>query len=98
MINIIDAVLKINPSAVVTITGSDINTCVFDWQDGTTPIPKSDIKTKIDELQAEYDAKEYQRKRKAEYPTIEECIHAILDDNLTDLQAKRTAVKEKYPK
>ena len=98
MITIIDAVLKINSNAVVSITGSDINTCVFDWQDGTTPIPKSDIENKINELQAEYDAKEYQRKRKAEYPTIEECVHAILDDNLTDLQAKRTAVKEKYPK
>jgi len=98
MITIIDAVLKINSNAVVSITGSDINTCVFDWQDGTTPIPKSDIETKINELQAEYDAKEYQRKRKAEYPTLEECVHAILDDTLTDLQAKRTAVKNKYPK
>jgi len=98
MINIIDAVLKINPSAVVTITGSNIDTCVFDWQNGTTPISKSDIETKINELQAEYDAKEYQRKRKAEYPTIEECVHAILDDDLENLQAKRTAVKEKYPK
>ena len=98
MITIIDAVLKINSNAVVSITGSDINTCVFDWQDGTTPIPKSDIETKINELQAEYDAKEYQRKRKAEYPTIEDCIHAILDDDLENLQAKRQAVKEKYPK
>tara|TARA_R100001463_G_scaffold23345_1_gene56105 strand:+ start:217 stop:513 length:297 start_codon:yes stop_codon:yes gene_type:complete len=98
MIKLIDAVLKINPSAVVTITGSDIDTCVFDWQDGTTPISKTEIQTKVDELQAEYDAKEYQRKRKTEYPTIEECIHAILDDDLENLQAKRQAVKEKYPK
>ena len=36
--------------------------------------------------------------RKNEYPTIEECVHAILDDTLDDLQAKRKAVKEKYPK
>jgi len=34
----------------------------------------------------------------SEYPTIEECVHAILDDDLEALQAKRTAVKEKYPK
>jgi hypothetical protein len=38
------------------------------------------------------------QKRKAEYPTIEECVHAILDDGLEALQAKRKAVKEKYPK
>tara|TARA_B110000285_G_C14866591_1_gene487140 strand:- start:21 stop:344 length:324 start_codon:yes stop_codon:yes gene_type:complete len=36
--------------------------------------------------------------RKSEYPSIEECVHAILDDNLVALQEKRTAVKLKYPK
>jgi len=36
--------------------------------------------------------------RKAKYPTIEDCIHAILDNDLENLQAKRQAVKEKYPK
>ena len=33
-----------------------------------------------------------------EYPTLEECIHAILDDDLAALQVKRKAVKDKYPK
>jgi hypothetical protein len=51
-----------------------------------------------DELKVEYAIFEYQRKRKPEYPSLEECIHAILDDNLEELQAKRLAVKEKYPK
>jgi len=36
--------------------------------------------------------------RKAEYPSIEECVHAILDDDLVALQEKRTIVKNKYPK
>ena len=36
--------------------------------------------------------------RKREYPSIEECVHAILDDQLDALQAKRAAVKAKYPK
>ena len=47
--------------------------------------------------QASWDAKEYARKRKAEYPSIEECVHAILDDDLDALQEKRAAVKAKYP-
>ena len=47
---------------------------------------------------AEYDAQEYARNRQAEYPSIQECIHAILDDQLDALQAKRQAVKTKYPK
>jgi len=50
---------------------------------------------KMAELQAEYDAEEWKRNRQAEYPTHEECIHALLDggDTLTELQAKRTATK-----
>ena len=46
------------------------------------------------------DAKQYQRDRQAEYPSLQDCIHALLDggDTLTDLQAARQAVKDKYPK
>ena len=97
---IIKAIQKINPSAEVTVRGSDINTCTFEWHNGTTPIPVADIEVKMTELQAEYDAEEWKRNRQAEYPTHEECIHALLDggDTLTELQAKRTATKTKYPK
>ena len=49
-------------------------------------------------LQAEYDAQAYSRNREAEYPSIQECVHAILDDTLDALQAKRASVKLKYPK
>ena len=97
---IIEAILKINPNAKVTIRGEDINTCEIEWLEGTTPISKADIEAKMTELQAEYDAEEWKRNRQAEYPTHEECIHALLDggDTLTELQAKRTATKNKYPK
>jgi len=40
----------------------------------------------------------YADKRKEEYPTIEECVHAILDNELDALQVKRQAVKKKYQK
>ena len=55
---------------------------------------------KMAELQAEYDAEEWKRNRQSEYPSIDDCIHALLDggDTLTELQAKRTAIKTKYPK
>jgi len=97
---IIAAILKINPNAVVTVRGEDINTCEIQWLDGTTPISKADIEAKMVEVQAEYDAEEWKRNRQAEYPTHEDCIHALLDggDTLTELQAKRTATKNKYPK
>jgi hypothetical protein len=48
--------------------------------------------------QSDFDAQEYARKREAEYPSIQECVHAILDDDLDALQAKRADIKTKYPK
>ena len=44
------------------------------------------------------DTTPYDKKRKEEYPSIEECVHAILDDDLVALQEKRAAVKARYPK
>ena len=95
---IIEAILKINPNAQVSVNGDDINQIT--WHNGTTPIPKADIEAKMVEVQADYDAEEWKRNRQAEYPTIDDCIHALLDgeDTLTELQAKRTATKTKYPK
>jgi hypothetical protein len=40
----------------------------------------------------------YADNRQAEYPSIQECVHAILDDQLDALQAKRADIKTKYPK
>jgi hypothetical protein len=95
------AILKINPNAKVNvINDEDIDNCTINWLEGTTPIPKADIEAKMVEVQADYDAEEWKRNRQSEYPSIEDCIHALLDggDTLTELQAKRTATKTKYPK
>ena len=55
---------------------------------------------KITDAKTIYDNNKYQRDREAEYPSHDDCIHALLDggDTLTELQAKRTAIKNKYPK
>jgi len=92
------AILKINKNAEFKIDADDINQIT--WLNGTTPIPVADIEAKMTELQAEYDAEEWKRNRQAEYPSMDDCIHALLDggDTLTELQAKRTATKTKYPK
>ena len=47
---ILRAILKINPNADVSVAGNDINTCVINWQNGTTPISKADIEAKMAEL------------------------------------------------
>jgi len=48
---IIEAILKINPNAEVTVHGEDINTIV--WENGTTPIPVADIQAQIPTVEAE---------------------------------------------
>jgi len=65
-------ILKINPNAEVVVKGNDINTCTFEWLNGTTPISKADIEAKMVEVQAEYDANQYQRDRATAYPSIQE--------------------------
>ena len=57
------------------------------------------VDAKIIELTEEYDALEYSRKRQAEYPTALELIVALYDtDDKSAIEAKREAVKAKYPK
>ena len=53
------------------------------------------LESQAEELKA---ANQVISNRKAEYPSIRECVHAILDDDLENLQILRQAVKEKYPK
>ena len=48
MATVLDAILKINPSAEVTVNANDINS--IEWHNGTTPIPKADIEAKMAEL------------------------------------------------
>ena len=104
-IMIIKAILKINPNAVVTVNGEDINTCEIQWHNGTTPIPKADIEAKMVEVQAEYDANQYQRDRV--YPSIGDQLdmlwHSIdqnpkLKSEYFEFYEAIKAVKVKHPK
>jgi len=70
MITLSKAIKKINPNAEFKYLEEDINS--IEWLNGTTPIPVADIEAKMTELQAEYDANEYQRVRATAYPSIQE--------------------------
>ena len=97
---ITNAILKINPNAKVNVKNiHDIDNCEIEWLNDTTPISKEDILAKQVELLAEYDAQDYARKRKAEYPSIEELVVALYDtEDKLAIEAKRAEVKAKYPK
>jgi hypothetical protein len=103
MKNLAEAILKINPKAEVMIDNNDINQIT--WLNGTTPISKADIEAKMVEVQAEYDANQYQRDRV--YPSIGDQLDMLwhtMDKN-TELQHKFydfyqtiKKVKVAYPK
>ena len=98
---IFNAIKKINPNAIVSIRGSDIDTCEIEWLDGTTPIPVADIEAKMTELQAEYDANEYQRERATAYPSIQEQLDMQYWDKVngtTNWEDAIAKVKSDIPK
>ena len=85
---IIEAILKINPTAEVSVTGDDINT--IEWHNGTTPISKADIEAKMVEVQTDYDAKQYQRDRV--YPSIEDQLDMQYKDLLNGTTTWKDAI------
>tara|TARA_R100000789_G_scaffold50140_2_gene50214 strand:- start:304 stop:621 length:318 start_codon:yes stop_codon:yes gene_type:complete len=104
MTDIISAILAINPEAKVSVNAEDYNQIT--WLEGTTPIANEDILAKQAELQAEYEAKQYQRDRsevpqKGGYPSIGDQLdmqyHDLVDGTTTWKDAVE-AVKDANPK
>jgi len=90
------SILKINPNAEFTVNADDINQIT--WLNGTTPIPVADIEAKMVEVQAEYDAKQYQRDRAKEYPSIAEQLDDLYHNGIDGWKATIKITKDKYPK
>ena len=79
-----------------------IDNGVIDWQspDITQPTD-AEIQAEIDRLQAEWDAKDYARKRASEYPPMADYIDGVVKGDQAQIDAYIAAclaVKTKYPK
>ena len=85
------AIHKLYPEAAKTKWKSDTEMYAWD-KDG------NEIELDLDAINNWVDPEAYKDKRRAEYPTRQDCVHAILDKNLEELQTKRQVVKDKYPK
>ena len=94
--DICSAILAINPSAQVSVNAEDLDQIT--WHDGTAEISKSDIQAKQAEIKAAYDAKEYQRKRKSEYPSIADQLDDIYHNGVAGWKTTIKVTKNKYPK
>jgi hypothetical protein len=71
------------------------------WKDGheTTEAEATAITAKYEELLVEYDAQEYARNRKAEYPDWGTQLNKIYDDGIAKWKSEMVdPIKAKYPK
>ena len=94
--NIAKAIHAINPSAQFKYSRDDFSTLT--WLNGTTPISQADIETKQAELQAEYNANQYQRDRTVQperggYPSIGDQMDMMWHDKKDDTTTWEDAVQ-----
>ena len=96
------AINKINPSAQISMSGTDISAVdTIIWENGTQPISKELILAEIAKIEAEYESTKYQRDRAKEYPDFKEYLDGIVKGDQAQIDkyiADCLAIKTKYPK
>lgn len=89
-----DAIVSLRPDAQWALRGDALK-----WLDTKQTQPtEAEIDAEVIRLQAEYDAKQYQRQRASAYPPITDQLDTIYHEGIDAWKAVITAVKEEYPK
>ena len=95
--DIVSAILALDANAQVSVDGNSLDSIT--WHDGNpNNITNEQITAKQTELQADYNAKQYQRNRKNEYPSWQDQLDKIYHDGIDAWKADIKAIKDKYPK
>lgn len=89
-----DAILSLVPNAKCVVSGGQI----IRWESQEPQPTEAEITAEVARLQAEYEAKEYQRKRAAAYPSIADQLDTIYHNGIDAWKAEIAAVKTEYPK
>ena len=100
MIDIVHALESLKPKAEWNLIGNEYSG--LEWLDQLQIKPtEAEVNAEIARLQAEYDAKQYQRDRAKEYPSLQEQLDMQYWDSVngtTIWQDTINAIKAKYPK
>ena len=94
MILIDQAIYKLYPNAVRCLGGQK----AYDKDDNEIVLDFNLINAEFARLQAEYDAKQYQRNRAAEYPSFADQFDTLYHGGYDAWKAQIDAIKLKYPK
>jgi hypothetical protein len=71
----------------------------IDWLDNNTTCPTdTEIQAEIARLQADYDAKQYQRDRANAYPSIVDQLDTLYHEGYNGWKAQIQAIKDQFPK
>ena len=94
MIDKTHALQYLRPNAQWVLRGDSL-----EWMDTEQTQPTdSEITAEIARLQADYEAKEYQRQRAAAYPSMADQLDLLYHGGMDAWKAAITAVKEEFPK
>jgi len=92
----INAILSLSPGAEVVVRGEEV-----EWiNPSVAPVTEAQIAAELARLQADYEAKQYQRNRAGEYPAIGDQLDALFHAGVfpEEMAEKIQAIKNKYPK
>ena len=100
MITNSDAISSLVPSTAFAIeNGKIIAWDIAENKTGEKQPTEAEIDAEVIRLQAEYDAQEYARNRKAEYPDWGTQLNKIYDDGIAKWKTEMVdPIKAKYPK
>ena len=93
-IRIEHAIISLKPNAKWSLVGNKL-----EWLDSKQTEPTtSEIATEVTKLQAEYDAKKYQRDRAEAYPSIANQLDDLYHNGIDGWKTTIKAIKDKHPK
>ena len=106
--NISEALISLKPGAQWSLNGDEYNGLIWNeppvWEGGQKKPTREEVEEEVARLQAEYEAKEYQRQRAPEYPDLREFVDAYYwaqkgdETKMNEYITKCDAVKDMYPK
>jgi hypothetical protein len=90
---IIEAILKINPNAVVSVSGNELDTCTIEWLEGTTPISKADIEAQFPAVELDIAMADLRIKRNAKLAETD--FHGMSDNTMSaDMTTYRQELRD----
>jgi hypothetical protein len=90
-----DAIYALYPDSSYSISNEDYST--LNWKSESLKPTLQELETKRDQMQADYDAKQYQRDRAVAYDPIPDQLDQIYWD-MDGWKARIKSVKDKHPK